>query len=79
MREAVENGQLRVPFVRTVDNHADFFTKALPNATFYEMRDAIMNVSADDRRRCGGALISGCSGDVATDSMHATRAQGSPE
>ena len=75
----VEALEITVPFVRTADNHADFFTKALPNATFYEMRDAIMNVSADDRRRCGGALISGCSGDVTTDSMHATRVQGSPE
>ena len=28
-RECVENMQLTVPYVNTVDNYADFFTKAL--------------------------------------------------
>ena len=44
VRECVENMQLRVPFVKTVDNLADFFTKPLPKTQFYKMRDALMNV-----------------------------------
>ena len=43
VRECVENHQIRVPFVKTVDNLADFFTKPLPK-TFFAMRDKIMNV-----------------------------------
>jgi hypothetical protein len=31
IREKVEDGLLSVPYVRTVDNIADFFTKSLPN------------------------------------------------
>ena len=30
VREMVEDGRIRVPFVGTVDNLADFFTKSLP-------------------------------------------------
>jgi hypothetical protein len=45
VRELVENHQIRVPFVRTVDNLADFFTKPLPAKQFFAMRDMIMNVS----------------------------------
>jgi hypothetical protein len=44
VREMVENMRLRVPFVSTVDNLADFFTKPLPPRVFIQMRDAIMNV-----------------------------------
>ena len=44
IRECVEDGLLRVPFVSTVDNMADFFTKPLPAKSFYFMRDKIMNV-----------------------------------
>ena len=44
IRECVENHRLRVPFVRTADNLADFFTKPLPARTFFAMRDIIMNV-----------------------------------
>ena len=44
VRECVENHRLRVPFVRTADNLADFFTKPLPARTFFAMRDIIMNV-----------------------------------
>ena len=44
MRECVENLQLRVPFVKTVDNMADFFTKPLPSKQFFRMRDTLMNV-----------------------------------
>ena len=35
--------RIRVPYVNTVDNLADFFTKPLPARTFVPMRDAIMN------------------------------------
>ena len=44
MRECVENHSLRVPFVSTVDNFADFFTKALAGPQFFKLRDAIMNI-----------------------------------
>ena len=44
IRECVEDGRLRVPFVSTVDNMADFFTKPLPAKSFFRMRDIIMNV-----------------------------------
>ena len=45
-RECVENLQIRVPYVNTVDSLADFFTKPLSTKNFYRMRDIIMNVSA---------------------------------
>ena len=44
IRECVENLQLRVPFVSTVDNMADFFTKPLPPKHFWRMRNSIMNI-----------------------------------
>ena len=44
VREAVEDLRLVVPFVSTVDNMADFFTKPLNPADFFRMRDVIMNV-----------------------------------
>ena len=44
VRELVENLQVSVPFVRTHENLADFFTKPLLGEKFFEMRDAIMNV-----------------------------------
>jgi hypothetical protein len=44
IRECVENHQIRVPFVSTVDNLADFFTKPLAAKTFFRLRDALMNV-----------------------------------
>ena len=43
VREMIENMRIRVPYVNTVDNLADFFTKPLPARTFVPMRDAIMN------------------------------------
>ena len=54
VRECVENHRLRVPFVRTADNLADFFTKPLPARTFFAMRDIIMNVPS--HASTGGAL-----------------------
>jgi len=44
VREAVEDHKIRVPFVRSVDNLADFFTKPLASRQFYAMRDTIMNI-----------------------------------
>ena len=43
VREKVEELQIVVPFVRSIDNLADFFTKPLPPRTFFPMRDVIMN------------------------------------
>ena len=47
IREMVEN--MQVPYVNTVDNLADFFTKPLPARVFVPMRDAIMNSPASWR------------------------------
>ena len=44
VREAVEDEKIRVPFVKTVDNLADFFTKPLQGDRFFELRDHIMNI-----------------------------------
>ena len=42
----VEKMEVRVPLVKTIDNYADFFTKALKSRSqFFSMRDAIMNIS----------------------------------
>ena len=49
VRECVENMQLRVPFVKTTDNLADFFTKPLPSKQFFRMRDILMNVPGAER------------------------------
>ena len=48
IRELVEEQRLVVPYVATADNMADFFTKVQPSATFYSMRNQIMNVPSDD-------------------------------
>ena len=42
VRECVEDQRLVVPFVRSCDNLADFFTKPLGASTFFPMRDRIM-------------------------------------
>ena len=44
IRECVEQGRLRVPFVPTAENVADFFTKPLMGKDFFRMRDRVMNV-----------------------------------
>ena len=44
IREMVEEGRIRVPFVSTVDNCADFFTKALTGKQFFNLRQRIMNL-----------------------------------
>ena len=50
IRECVEDGKIRVPFVPTAYNVADFFTKPLIGKHFFNMRDKVMNVPhVDDR------------------------------
>ena len=44
VRECVEEHKLRVPYVATGDNLADFLTKAQPPDLFFKMRNIIMNV-----------------------------------
>ena len=44
IRELVEDGKIVVPYVSSADNLADFFTKPLPAARFFALRDKIMNV-----------------------------------
>lgn len=43
VRDMVESMELEVPFVRTDDNIADFFTKPLQGKKFHAMRRLIMN------------------------------------
>ena len=43
VRDMVETFELEVPYVRTDDNIADFFTKPLAGKKFHEMRCRIMN------------------------------------
>ena len=51
IRELVEERRVVVPFVSTHANMADFFTKPLSGKNFYRLRNAIMNVSSEDRAR----------------------------
>ena len=44
VREMVEDLRITVPFVRSADNMADFFTKPLTARQFFLLRDRIMNV-----------------------------------
>ena len=43
VRDMVETLELEVPYVRTDDNIADFFTKPLKGKKFHAMRRSIMN------------------------------------
>ena len=43
VRDMVEEFEIVVPFVRTADNIADFFTKPLNASKFHAMRRVIMN------------------------------------
>ena len=49
IRECVEDHKLSVPYVNTLDNLADFFTKPLEGKQFFHMRDIIMNVKQEHR------------------------------
>ena len=44
IQELVEQGRIVIPFVRSDQNLADFFTKPLRPARFFSLRDKIMNV-----------------------------------
>ena len=44
VRELVEEHVIRVQYVNTTNNLADFFTKPLPAKSFFKLRDIIMNV-----------------------------------
>jgi histone deacetylase 1/2 len=44
VREAVEDLKIRVPYVNTADNLADFFTKPLSTKVFSPLRNKIMNI-----------------------------------
>jgi hypothetical protein len=44
VRELVEEHKIRVPFVSTVDNLADFFTKVIEGPQFFSLRDRVMNI-----------------------------------
>jgi hypothetical protein len=78
VRECVENMQLTVPYVNTMDNLADFFTKALEGKHFFRMRDAIMNVPSGlggsdaslHARMHGGVLSSGHTAQGASGNAH---------
>ena len=48
IRDMVEKHELRVPFVSTVDNIADFFTKPLNWSSFVRFRRIIMNEKTSD-------------------------------
>ena len=43
IREAIEEAEICVPFVRSDENLADFFTKPLNATKFHAMRRVIMN------------------------------------
>jgi hypothetical protein len=43
IRDMVEDFELTVPFVRTTENPADFFTKPLEPKKFFAFRRIIMN------------------------------------
>ena len=57
MREAVENEEINVPYVNTIDDIADFFTKPITGEAFFRMRDEIMNCSARDSKTAGRAMV----------------------
>ena len=62
IREQVEEGRLIVPFVRTSDNLADFFTKPLAPDLFEHFRAGIMNLP----REAGTAALSSGSSHLAS-------------
>ena len=64
IRELVEDNKIRVPYVNTADNLADFFTKPLPAKQFFAMRNKIMNIDALNVR--GDAPCVGSRGGVKT-------------
>ena len=59
IRECVEDGKLRVPFVPTDENVADFFTKPLLGKQFFNLRDKVMNVPRGSSRPTDDILPDG--------------------
>ena len=59
-----------VPFVRTADNLADFFTKPLSAKVFFPMRDTIMSLEPPAIAESIGFILELR---FAADSMHAVR------
>ena len=51
VRDMVESFELEVPFVRTHENIADFFTKTFKPEKFHAMRCVIMNERPVPARR----------------------------
>ena len=49
VRELVQENEIRVPFVATCDNTADFFTKCQPPKIFLDMRARIMNIDPSEK------------------------------
>ena len=47
IRDMVEAFELNVPLVSTINNYADFFTKALKPGSFSSMRNKIMNIKSE--------------------------------
>ena len=56
VREAVKNEEIVVPYVRTVDNFADFFTMPIVGHNFFRMRDVIMNCDSRASKAAGRAM-----------------------
>jgi hypothetical protein len=73
VRDMVEEFEITVPFVRTDDNLADFFTKPMKSVPkFYEMRRQIMNEPDCPRGESVRDATSdrgGASADITTDSL----------
>ena len=46
IRELVENGEVKVVYVKTANNAADIFTKHLDHATFKKHRAVLLNLAA---------------------------------
>jgi hypothetical protein len=44
VKDRVKNGELRIEYCPTKEMWADYFTKPLTGALFYELRDKIMNI-----------------------------------
>ena len=55
VRDLVERFEIVVPFVRTHENIADFFTKTFSAAPFFQMRAVIMNEAARGDRSAAAA------------------------
>ena len=56
IRECVEEGRIRVPFVPSADNLADFFTKPLMGKDYFRLRERVMNIPHDS----AGSADGGC-------------------